>query len=108
HQFKATYSRAGRFWTVAPSNPMASGLFSGASTYERPGIAYIALRQILGHGNFTRALEQIQRTYGGASITEAQFEAVFRQWLPVRTSARQAPPDKVFPPRVHPAQPRSR
>jgi len=89
HQFKVTYSRAGSFWTVAPSNPQASGLFSGASTYERPGIAYIALRQILGHGNFTRALEQIQRTYGGATITEAQFEAVFRQWLPVRTSACQ-------------------
>jgi hypothetical protein len=96
HQFKVTYSRAGSFWTVAPSNPQASGLFSGASTYERPGIAYIALRQILGHGNFTRALEQIQRTYGGASITEAQFEAVFRRWLPVRTSACQAHLGRFF------------
>ncbi len=96
HQFKVTYSRRGGFWTVAPSNPQASGLFSGASTYARPGIAYIALRQILGHGNFTRALEQIQRTYGGASITEAQFEAVFRQWLPVRTGACQAHLGRFF------------
>jgi hypothetical protein len=96
HQFKVTYASAGSFWTVAPSNPKASGLFSGASTYERPGIAYIALRQILGHGNFTRALQQIQRTYGGASITEAQFEAVFRQRLPVRTSACQAHLSRFF------------
>src|SRR5258708_38699978 len=88
HQFKMTYSRRGRFWTVAPSNPRASGLFSGSSTYPRPGIAYIALRQILGHGNFTMALEQIQRTYGGASITEATFEAGFRPRLPAPTSPR--------------------
>jgi len=90
HTFKNDYAHTGSFWTVAPSNPQASGLFSGASTYDRPGIGYIALRQILGHGNFTRALEQIQRTYGGASVTEAQLVAVFRQWLPVQTAACQA------------------
>ena len=89
-QFNTSYARGKSFWTVAPSNPQAFGLFSGSSTYERPGIGYIALRQILGHGNFTRALGQIQRTYGGGSVTEAQLEAVFRQWLPVQTSACQA------------------
>jgi len=89
-QFNASYAQGKSFWTVAPSNPQASGLFSGSSTYERPGIGYIALRQILGHGNFTRALEQIQRAYDGASVTEAQLEAVFRHWLPVQTTACRA------------------
>ncbi len=90
HQFNAGYAEGKSFWTVAPSNPQAFGLFSGSSTYERPGIGYIALRQILGHGNFTRALQQIQRIYGGGSVTEAQLEAVFAQWLPVRTGACRA------------------
>ncbi|MDR2987418.1 MAG: hypothetical protein LBV34_21535 [Nocardiopsaceae bacterium] len=89
-QFNSGYAQGKKFWTVAPSNPQAFGLFSGSSTYERPGIGYIALRQILGHGNFTRALQQLQRTYGGGSITEAQLEAGFRQWLPVNTSACRA------------------
>jgi hypothetical protein len=90
HRFNSDYAQGKRFWTVAPSNPQAFGLFSGSSTYDRPGIGYIALRQILGHGNFTRALQQIQRTYGGGSATEAQLEAGFRQWLPVQTSACRA------------------
>ncbi|HXP19540.1 MAG TPA: M1 family aminopeptidase [Streptosporangiaceae bacterium] len=89
-QFKAFYRSGGKFWIVAPSNPEPFGLFSGASTYARPGIAYIALRQILGHANFTGALQQVQRTYGGASITEPQLEAVFGQWLPVGSRACQA------------------
>ena len=46
-----------------------------------------ALRQILGHGNFTRALEQIQRQYGGGSIAEPQLEAAFARWLPNRSAA---------------------
>ena len=90
HRFNSDYAQGKSFWTVAPSNPQAFGLFSGSSTYDRPGIGYIALRQILGHGNFTRALQQIQRTYGGGSVTEAQLEAVFGQWLPVQTSACRA------------------
>ncbi len=87
HRFNTDYAQAKSFWTVAPSNPQAFGLFSGSSTYDRPGIGYIALRQILGHDNFTRALQQIQRTYGGASVTEPQLETVFQQWLPVQTAA---------------------
>jgi Peptidase family M1 domain len=90
HQFNADYAQGKSFWTVAPSNPQAFGLFSGSSTYDRPGIGYIALRQILGHGTFTRALQQIQRTYGGRSVTEAQLEAAFAQWLPVQTGACRA------------------
>jgi hypothetical protein len=86
-QFNAVYRLRGHFWTVAPSNPESSGLFSGASTYARPGVAYIALRQILGHGNFVRALRQVQRAFGGGSITEAQWEAGFARWLPVPSQA---------------------
>ncbi|MCW2905537.1 MAG: hypothetical protein JWL68_326, partial [Actinomycetia bacterium] len=85
--FASIYASKDGFWTVAPSNPTAWGLFSGSSTYDRPGIAYIALRQILGHANFTRALEQIQRQFGGGSITEPQLEAAFGQWLPTRSAA---------------------
>ncbi len=81
-QFNAIYGLGGTFWTAAPSNPDPWGLFSGSATYYRPGAAYIALRQILGHANFTRALRQIQRTYGGASISERQLEAAFRRRLP--------------------------
>ncbi|HXZ70602.1 MAG TPA: M1 family aminopeptidase [Streptosporangiaceae bacterium] len=86
-QFNTSYASKNRFWTAAPSNPTPFGLFSGSATYERPGIAYIALRQILGHANFTRALMQIQRRYGDGAITEAQLEAGFRQWLPTRSPA---------------------
>ena len=90
HQFNAIYGLGGSFWTAAPSNPDPWGLFSGSATYYRPGAAYIALRQILGHANFTRALEQIQRTYGGASISERQLEAAFRRRLPEQSAAARA------------------
>ena len=86
-QFNTTYASKDGFWTAAPSNPTPFGLFSGSATYDRPGIAYIALRQILGHANFARALMQIQRRYGDGAITEAQLEAGFRHWLPTRSVA---------------------
>ena len=95
-QFNAIYGLGGTFWTVAPSNPDPYGLFSGSSTYFRPGAAYIALRQILGHRNFTRALRQIQRVYGGASISEPKLEAVFQRWLPVHTRAAHARLSRFF------------
>ena len=89
--FNQTYAPgSGTSWTAAPSNPEPFGLFSGSATYARPGASYIALRQILGHGNFTQALEQIQRTYGGGHVTEPELEAIFAQWLPVPSSACQA------------------
>jgi hypothetical protein len=95
-QFNATYASKGRFWTAAPSNPTPYGLFSGSATYDRPGVAYIALRQILGRPNFARALRQIQLRYRGGVITEAQLEAVFRQWLPTRNAACGSRLDRFF------------
>jgi hypothetical protein len=89
-QFNQIYASKGSFWTVAPSNPKPAGLFSGSSTYARPSAAYIALRQILGRGNFTQALQQVQATYGGGSITEGQWEAAFGRWLPMQTRACRA------------------
>jgi hypothetical protein len=80
--FKSVYGSGGQFWTAAPSNPTPYGLFSGSATYDRPGAAYIAVRQILGHANFDQALQQLQREFGGRSITEPQFEAGFSRWLP--------------------------
>jgi hypothetical protein len=85
--FNDSYASRGGFWAAAPSNPTPYRLFAGNSTYERPGITYIALRQILGHARFGQALRQIQRQYGGRAITEAQLEAGFRAWLPNRSAA---------------------
>src|SRR3984957_17248121 len=95
-QFNRIYASNGSFWTVAPSNPEPSGLFSGSSTYARPSAAYIALRQILGPGNFTQALKQVQRAYGGALLNKEQWEAAFSQWLPVPTSACRARLSQFF------------
>ena len=86
-QFNQTYASKDGFWTAAPSDPTPFGLFSGSATYSRPGIAYIALRQILGHSSFTGVLRQIQRRYGGRAITEAQLEAAFHRGLPTRSPA---------------------
>jgi len=95
-QFNQIYAFKGVFWAVAPSDPEPAGLFSRDSTYSRPGAAYLALRQILGHGNFTRALQQIQRTYGGSHVTEPELEAAFTRWLPVQTSACRARLSQFF------------
>jgi len=88
-QFNQVYGSDKGFWTTAPSNPIPHNLFSGSNTYNRPGAAYIALRQILGPARFDAALQQLQRTYGGSSISEPQFEAVFAQWLPVHGACQQ-------------------
>jgi len=63
-QFNKTYGSGGGFWTGAPSDPTPYTLFNGSSIYERPGVAYIALRQILGPARFTAALRQLQRVWG--------------------------------------------
>ncbi len=86
-QFNKTYASGKDFWTDAPSNPTPYTLFDGSSTYDRPGITYIALRQILGPARFDGALRALQHRYGGGHISEAQLEAGFRQWLPVHSSA---------------------
>ncbi|HEY7146184.1 MAG TPA: M1 family aminopeptidase [Streptosporangiaceae bacterium] len=88
-QFNSVYARGGSFWTLAPSDPTSASLFNDSPTYTRPGTAYIALRQILGPGNFTQALAHIQRQFGGGAITEAQLEASFGRWLPNRSAACQ-------------------
>jgi hypothetical protein len=95
-QFNGFYGTGGQNWTAAPSNPEPFGLFSGTATYARPGSSYIALRQILGPGNFTQALQQIQRSYGGSHVTEPALEAVFTEWLPVQTSACRARLGRFF------------
>jgi hypothetical protein len=85
--FDQGYAGADSLWTAAPSDPRPYTLFSGATTYERPGIAYIALRRILGSANFAAALQHMQRTYRQATITEAQLEAGFQAFLPSPTRA---------------------
>jgi Peptidase family M1 domain len=89
-QFAAIYGSGKDFWTTAPSNPIPYSLFNTSNTYDRPGAAYIALRQILGPARFDAALRQLQRLHGGASVSEAQLEAVFGQWLPVHSSGCEA------------------
>ncbi|MBE7187807.1 M1 family aminopeptidase [Jatrophihabitans endophyticus] len=84
-QFDDAYSDT-KLWSGAPSDPTPATLFSGSSTYERPGIAYIALRQILGATRFTDALRWMQQRYGGATIDEAQLEAAFQRYLPNASS----------------------
>src|ERR1700733_9984632 len=67
NQFNQIYGSGSDFWTTAPSNPIPYSLFATSNTYNRPGAAYIALRQILGAAGFDAALRQLQRTYGGGS-----------------------------------------
>ena len=88
-EFDGNYRSSGSIWAFAPSDPTPARLFSGSTTYTRPGTAYVALRQILGHGRFDRALRRIQRDYGGRSITEPQLEAEFARFLPRPTHACQ-------------------
>jgi Peptidase family M1 domain len=95
--FNQTYASKDGFWTAAPSNPTPFGLFSGSATYARPGIAYIALRQILGHANFTGVLRQVQRRYGGHTITEAQLEAAFHRGAARPEPGVRAPARPVLP-----------
>ena len=94
--FNSTYANTALNWTGAPSDPRPYSLFSGSSTYDRPGIAYIALRRILGPANFAAALQQIQRTYRQGSITEAQLEAGFKAFLPVSDSCVQREAESVL------------
>jgi hypothetical protein len=101
--FAQFYSAGGGFWTVAPSNPTTDSLFGGANTYLRPSMAYLALRQILGahaadpaHDLWIMAMHDIQRTYGGRSITEAQLEAVFHHRLPNQSAGCQAKLTRFF------------
>lgn len=85
-QFNDLYANR-KLWSGAPSDPTPATLFDGASTYARPGITYIALRQILGATRFTQAMVWMQRRYGGGTINENQLEAAFARYLPARSQA---------------------
>ena len=52
-----TTSPTARCGRRAPSNPTPATLFITPTTYPRPATAYIALRQILGKGNFAERAE---------------------------------------------------
>ncbi|HEU5212403.1 MAG TPA: M1 family aminopeptidase [Gaiellaceae bacterium] len=111
--FDQYYAGSDLLWTGAPSNPRPYTLFSGSKTYIRPGIAYIALRRILGPANFDAALQQLQRTYRQGSVTEAQLESGFKSFLPTPSAACKAALtefftewwDAVYPPGGGPNRP---
>ena len=79
---RPTTATSTTLWTVAPSNPTVEQPVRQHNTYTGPAASYIALRQILGKDNFNSASKEIQRTFGGGSITEPQEIAVFHKWLP--------------------------
>jgi hypothetical protein len=82
NSFNANYNtRSNTFWTIAPSNPTSATLFGTSNTYTRPGIAYIALRAVLGTTLYNAALQHIQQAYGGGSISEAQLKSEFHKYF---------------------------
>ncbi|HEX3929955.1 MAG TPA: M1 family aminopeptidase [Nocardioides sp.] len=85
--FNRAYASTGEIWTGAPSDPTPATLFDGGTTYTRPGAAYLALRQILGHQRFVKALHFVQRQYG--FISEPQLEAAFAHYLPTDSTGCQ-------------------
>ena len=95
-QFDSIYAGKGSFWTLAPSNPTPYQLFNSDPTYDRPGAAYVALRQILGKTNFTKVLQQVQVQYGGGTITEPELEAAFHAWMPNQSAACSVRLDRFF------------
>jgi Peptidase family M1 domain len=94
--FDQFYAGSDLLWTGAPADPRPYTLFSGSKTYIRPGIAYIALRRILGPANFDSALQQIQSTYGEGSVTEAELESSFESFLPVPSASCTAELGRFF------------
>jgi hypothetical protein len=96
-RFNNTYnSTSSSLWTVAPSNPQSNQLFGGNNTYTRPGRSYIALRAILGKDNFNSASQEIQRTYGGGSVTQPQQIAIYKKWMPNKSAECAAKLDDFF------------
>ena len=93
-QFNQIYGSGRDFWTTAPSNPIPYSLFDTSNTYNRPGAAYIALRQILGPARFDAALRQLQRTYGGRQHHRAPARG---RLPPVAAGAQQRLPGAAEP-----------
>jgi len=84
-------------WTSAPSNPTAAVLFSPSFySYVRPATAYIALWRILGKANMIATMKDIQSTYGGGSITEAQEIAKFHAHMPNQSASCSVKLDAFF------------
>ena len=94
--FNQYYAGSDLLWTGAPSDPRPYTLFSGSKTYVRPGIAYIALRRILGPSNFAAALQHMQSTYRQGSVTESQLESAFESFLPSPTASCRAALTEFF------------
>jgi hypothetical protein len=94
-RFNSTYNSNNTSWSVAPSKPTNANLF-GSQTYTRSGRSYIALRQILGKANFDKASQEIQTTYGGGSITQPQQIAIYKKWLPNRSTECSYKLDEFF------------
>ena len=94
--FDEVYAGPDSLWTAAPSNPRPYTLFDGDTTYARPGIAYIALRRILGPRNFAAALQHMQSSYRQGNITEPQLEEGFSEFLPNRTPGCTAELNRFF------------
>ena len=84
------------FWTQAPNNPSVNSLFTTAFTYTRPATAYVALWRALGRARMISAMQDIQSTYGGGSVTEPQLEAIFHKWLPVGSASCNSRLDQFF------------
>jgi hypothetical protein len=96
-RFASQYNTTqGTYWTVAPSNPTSASLFGNPNTYTRPGISYLALRAILGPPKYNAAIQEIQRNFGGGSISEAQVEAVFHKYMTNQSAACSAKLDQFF------------
>ncbi len=94
NRFNTNYAVGGNSWTSAPSNPTVGNLFSTFSTYTRAATTYLALRQILDASasrpstdRWIGVMKQIQRDFGGGTITEQQLEDVFHEWLPNQSAA---------------------
>jgi len=88
NQFNTNYTTTSTtFWNVAPANPTSVTMNGNANAYTRPGTAYLALRAILGPDRYNQTLQDIQRQYGGGSITEAGLEAEFHKFMPNRSPA---------------------
>jgi aminopeptidase N len=61
NRFNTNYNTTSTtFWNSAPSNPPVANLFTTASTYTRPGTAYLALWQILGQPTIVGVMKSIQ------------------------------------------------
>ncbi len=96
NRFNSNYANTGSSWIAAPSNPTPFSLFTTATTYTRPGTAYLALREILGPANFYAAMQRIQADHRQGTVTESQLESGFKAFLPNPSAGCQTGLDTFF------------